>query len=195
MVGTLKTVNALAALPGEAVLIIGIGVGKHIVPFREAGKIIIGSDILPHYHTGYEHILGDYEQVPFGDDQFDLVLLSHTLEHMLNPGWVLQKIKKELKTDGWLGLCLPGKPQDEYHAGHLTLWTPMHITGYLMAAGWDCTDVQWYTTDDRKTVGYLIQNVETPPHSSTYALGDYYPENLKGKITPHMSAWQEDRWF
>ena len=164
-----------------------------MLPFLKSGKKIIGIDLLPNYHEGYEHIKADYELLPFGENQFDAILCSHTLEHMLNPGHVLMKMKHELTIGGWLGLNLPGGAQDKFHPGHLTLWTPMHITGYLMAAGWDCADAYWYTSEDRDTIGYVVQNKDTPVHDSAFAVGEYFPKNLT--IEKNMSAWQPDRWF
>ena len=187
-------ISKIATLPGEDVLIVGVGPGCELYPLLKAKKNITGIDVLPHYVDTYEHVLGDYEAVPFGKDQFDHIVCCHTLEHMLNPGHVLDKMKQELQIDGWLALCLPGMPQEEYWPGHLTLWTPMHITGYLLAAGWDCTDAHWFTNKSRSTIGYLLKNKERAVHSPRYGLGDYFPANLKGKIEERMNAWVEDRW-
>ena len=184
----------LASMPGDDLLVVGVGIGNDLSPFVDAKKHITGVDILPPYHTQYEHIRGDYCTIPFGANQFDMILCSHTLEHMINPGLVLQKIKSELKVGGWFGLNVPGWEQDRYHAGHLTLWTPFHVIGYLTATGWDATDAYWYTTNDHDDIGFMIQNKDTPEHDCNYGLKKWFPKGI-GLHDGHMSAWLADRWF
>ena len=54
-----------------------------------------------------ERILGDLEELPFGNNHFDLVVLNYVLEHTLNPGLVVSEIARVLKPDGVFYLSVP----------------------------------------------------------------------------------------
>lgn len=43
----------------------------------------------------------------FSDDQFDVIICSHTLEHAYDPGKVIDNFRRILKTDGLLFVVLP----------------------------------------------------------------------------------------
>jgi SAM-dependent methyltransferase len=51
--------------------------------------------------------VGDAHALPFGDCRFDLVHLSHTLEHLVDPRTVLGEAHRVLKPDGLLIVCVP----------------------------------------------------------------------------------------
>ncbi len=48
----------------------------------------------------------DVGALPYSDNQFDLVMAAHVLEHLPDPVAALEEMRRTLKPDGWLVLCL-----------------------------------------------------------------------------------------
>ena len=48
-----------------------------------------------------------WQTIGLGEDRFDLILLSHVLEHLLEPAQVLESISSLLSADGLLLIALP----------------------------------------------------------------------------------------
>jgi SAM-dependent methyltransferase len=185
-------IDRLLELPIESVLILGVHTGKEAQRFIEAGKQVTGVDLLPPYRKGYEHIRGRFEDVELG--QYDAALSSHMLEHVTDVGAVLRKLRQVVKPDGWLGLVVPGYPQDEFFVGHLTLWTPALLLYNLVFAGWNCRDAKYYTSEGRHHVGVLVQNrpvsLEGLGWDAQMDVQKYMPVPFVHK----MSAWLPDRF-
>ncbi|MGA9755093.1 MAG: methyltransferase domain-containing protein [Desulfobaccales bacterium] len=57
--------------------------------------------------NGFEPIPQFFEEIDFGPEKFDLVILSQILEHLLNPLQVLVKIRSLLNRDGILFVAVP----------------------------------------------------------------------------------------
>jgi SAM-dependent methyltransferase len=178
-----------------SVLIVGVHTGKEAQRFIEAGKQVTGVDLLPYYRNGYTHIRSRFEDVKPGW-QVDCAVSSHVLEHMENVGLALRKFQEVIKPGGWLGLVVPGYPQDEFFVGHLTLWSPALLLYNLVSIGWDCRDAEYYTAPDRKHIGVVVQNRRIPdmPDGKGWdiwgGLKTFLPVEFKHK----MNAWLPDRW-
>lgn len=50
---------------------------------------------------------GTWQTIGLGEDRFDLILLSHVLEHLLEPAQVLESVSSLLSADGLLLIALP----------------------------------------------------------------------------------------
>lgn len=57
--------------------------------------------------NGFEPIPQFFEEVDFGAEKFDLVILSQILEHLLDPLQVLVKIRDLLKPEGVIAIAVP----------------------------------------------------------------------------------------
>jgi len=57
--------------------------------------------------NGFEPIPLFFEEVDFGREKFDLVILSQVLEHLVDPFQVLVKVRKLIKPEGVLALAVP----------------------------------------------------------------------------------------
>jgi demethylmenaquinone methyltransferase/2-methoxy-6-polyprenyl-1,4-benzoquinol methylase len=57
---------------------------------------------------GYEVSIqcADVCALPYSDNQFDLVMAAHVLEHLPDPVAALKEMRRTLKPGGWLMLCL-----------------------------------------------------------------------------------------
>ena len=180
-----------------SVLIVGVHTGKEAQRFIDAGKQVTGVDLLPPYRNGYTHVRGRFEsEEVYFPDYFDCAVSSHVLEHQESVGDFLRKFQRVLKPGGWLGLVVPGYPQDEFFVGHLTLWSPALLLYNLVSIGWDCRQAEYYTTPDRKHVGVVVPNQPIPdlPTDKGWdiwgGLKTFLPVEFKHK----MNAWLPDRW-
>jgi 2-polyprenyl-3-methyl-5-hydroxy-6-metoxy-1,4-benzoquinol methylase len=57
--------------------------------------------------NGFEPIPLFFEEVDFGSEKFDLVILSQVLEHLLDPFQVLVKIRHLIKPEGVIAIAVP----------------------------------------------------------------------------------------
>lgn len=71
--------------------------------------------------------------------KYDVVWMSHVLEHQLDVNAFLKKARDLVSPGGYLVVTVPpSKP--EVVGGHLTLWTPGLLIYNLILAGFDCKD-------------------------------------------------------
>ena len=71
-----------------------------IEPDREAAKVA-------QEHFNIPVMAGTLESAKFPDNFFDAVTLSHTIEHVSNPIWLLQECRRVLKQNGKLVVTTP----------------------------------------------------------------------------------------
>src|SRR5260221_10733011 len=98
--------------PKGVVLEIGSGMGYMMELLKTEGYKVKGIEpaaSLVEYSikNGLDVDKGYFEQVDLKGTKFDVVIINHVLEHILDPINFLKKIKKALKTDGILFLQVP----------------------------------------------------------------------------------------
>lgn len=181
---------------GSKALIVGVYTGKEVGPFVDESWVVTGSDLLPPYRDDYKHVRGQFQVANVGRDH-DVVLCSHMLEHVDNVGVVLRKLSFVLKPGGYLGLVVPGYPQEALWVGHLTLWTPALLLYNLVYSGWNCKRAEYRTSDDHKNIELVVPNerFDWPKdldrgHESIGYLQQYLPVPM-GHC---MNAWMADHW-
>ncbi len=109
-------------LRGLEVLEIGCSVGGILVPFLEASVSVKGFDYDRRYldygnkHNSLLNLqLGGIENLKDEVKKYDLILINHVLEHLLDPIYAIQLIKKSLKTNGTLYVSVPGFKNPKYY--------------------------------------------------------------------------------
>ncbi len=87
---------------------------------------------------GFEPRIGDFSDLDFADQSFDVVTLWHVLEHVLRPGALLKKIHNVLKPDGILALAVPNERhslifnvQSKMPLGKLEYGQEIHVTHFV----------------------------------------------------------------
>jgi SAM-dependent methyltransferase len=113
--GRRQAMNSLTAAPGR-VLDVGCGSGRlldafaqrgwevwGIEPDRESAKALIGRLGLPAERI----FMGVAEEASFPSRAFDLITMSHVLEHVFDPGSVLAKAHDWLRPGGLLHVWVP----------------------------------------------------------------------------------------
>ncbi len=97
------------AAPGMRVLDLGTGIGAMAEELhaRFPGILLTGLDhsaaqlaVARERHPVAEYVRGDAAYMPFEDESFDRVHASWLLEHVPNPGAVVQEVRRVLKPGG-----------------------------------------------------------------------------------------------
>jgi len=93
--------------PGARVLDIGCGSGSFTVLLQRAGYVVSGVDISERMiaigrknHPGLDLVAGDAENLPFGDESVDGVLLSAIAHHFPDPRRLARETMRVLKRGG-----------------------------------------------------------------------------------------------
>jgi SAM-dependent methyltransferase len=111
----LKAYVAAAAdryIPGGSVLDLGCGVGHDLVRLRAAGLRPIGLDPSAHALSRalYLHpdvVRGDGAQLPFGTHVLDGCRIERVLQHVAEPGAVLDEVIRAVRPGGFIAILEP----------------------------------------------------------------------------------------
>jgi SAM-dependent methyltransferase len=115
-------------LPKHArILDVGCGMGGMLIPFRLAGHEVAGCDYGSEYISHGQKLGLDLRQGGpdvFEDvERFDLILLSHVLEHTTDPVAFLAQIASLLKPDGICHIEVPGLLNlDQWYKGDILIF-------------------------------------------------------------------------
>jgi len=92
---------------------VGCRDGCNLLPFHLAGREVMGCDFDDEYlevgrKRGINLLTGDIGELIKTDKKADLVILSHVLEHVIDPDKTIADIKQILKLDGCVYVEVPG---------------------------------------------------------------------------------------
>lgn len=129
---------AASRLPGDKILDIGCGAGDNLLIFKQFGWITTGVEISEKAcYIGNERKLnifcGPLEKADFPDNLFDFILLNHTLEHLPNPLISLYEVKRILKSNGTVMICLPNHDSIQAKFFNRFYWqidSPRHLFSF-----------------------------------------------------------------
>jgi SAM-dependent methyltransferase len=131
----------------ESVLDIGTGKAQIAKWFAKKGFAVTGTGLSvnsyefdlneKNEYEKIEIIECNVEQMPFEDGSFDIIIMSHVLEHCYNTGLALQEVKRVLSPNGMLCIFVP--PHDDYVcAGHVSMgWNLGQLMYILLVNGFD----------------------------------------------------------
>jgi 2-polyprenyl-3-methyl-5-hydroxy-6-metoxy-1,4-benzoquinol methylase len=126
----------LANLQPGKVLDVGCGNGSRLVRFRALGWEVDGQEVDPEAAGEAQRIsgapvyLGRLEQAQFPDRFFDVVTMSHVIEHVYDPVALLQECRRILKPSGFLIITTPNADSyghDQFGACWRGLEPPRHL--------------------------------------------------------------------
>jgi GT2 family glycosyltransferase/2-polyprenyl-3-methyl-5-hydroxy-6-metoxy-1,4-benzoquinol methylase len=172
----------------KQVLEIGTSTGYISKILKEHGNRVTGIEIDPEAGSLAEQycdrmIIADVESLDFdkafNGQVFDVILLGDVLEHLKNPGCILETVQKFLKSDGYLVVSLPNfchgdvflnLLNDDFHytpmglldETHLRFFGIRNILSLFARSGYQVSDLHTTKIDIGKTeIGRDIENI---PH-------------------------------
>lgn len=103
--------DLIAPLAGERILDIGCGTGNHLQIFRDKWCSLTGVDVArsklemarEKYNGRAELILGDYHDLPFSDNEFDIVTIINVLETADNPQKIIEEAVRVCRNRVFIG--------------------------------------------------------------------------------------------
>ncbi len=153
-----------ALLPGRArILDVGCGDGRVLALFHAVGGgdwEVEGLDCSPEAvrrvrEQGFRAHQGSHESLDLGQSAYDLILLNQVLEHFVDPGAAVDKLRGELRPGGLLNIETPSLDgwdarlwRDRFWGGyhfprHLTLFTEATLSGFLGRRGFEVLRVEY----------------------------------------------------
>jgi SAM-dependent methyltransferase len=116
---------------------------------------------------GFEVVTGMIEDAHFPDDAFDVVAMSHVVEHLPNPRKTLAECRRVLKKDGWLVMVTPntgsvGRKRFEKN------WIGLDVPRHLMIFNTRCMRTLL------ESVGFRVRELTTKARMGflTWAVGN-----------------------
>jgi len=134
-------VNEMKSIKASTtVLEFGAGAGWNLIPFVKAGANVVGMDYSPTLvglwrEYGVNMVQGGLSDIK---DSYDIIILSHVLEHFLDPVESLKIIASHLATDGIIYIAVPNIMN--FGMGHLQnahtwYFSPRTLEYYCKLAG------------------------------------------------------------
>jgi SAM-dependent methyltransferase len=121
--------SRIPAGPGRA-LDLGGGAGELHAPLTSRGYEYANVDVAA---TGPGAVVGDAHELPFGDNMFDLVVSSDSLEHFHTPLTALREVARVLAPGGRLVVWVPF--MHPFHRDDYYRYTPLGLEYLLEEAG------------------------------------------------------------
>jgi len=139
------------SLKGKTMLDIGCGTGEFLVTGSNFGMTVIGTDVdtsiskFIHDKYGFRVITEPFGPTTFPKESFDVIVLSHVIEHLQKPADLLGAIHTTLKPQGLFVMCTPNADSlmekvhniygrirhERTRSYYLTPFTsPYHIVGF-----------------------------------------------------------------
>ena len=96
----------------EKILEVGCGDGCNLLPYYLIGKSVVGCDfnvnfLIPGRKRGMELIEGDIQSIP-ESRKFDLIMLIHSFEHLINLDEMVKQVSSHLNPGGFVFVEVPG---------------------------------------------------------------------------------------
>jgi SAM-dependent methyltransferase len=158
---------------------VGSGYGSFLNFAREHGWEVQGLDVsrfaAEQVQRRYQiHVtVGTLEGAAFPDDHFDVIHMSHVLEHLPDPVGALAEVKRVMKPGGLLGIEVPNELENlgtrmlsavgrlaPYAVGSTHLWffSPSTLGKVSSAAGFEIVGLRTFRdTDEPRPVRRLVK--------------------------------------
>ncbi len=137
---SVEYLKSFTELAGKRILELGCSYGAALSRLKETGAELVGYDWdaqIIELGRGYGDVdlrLGGADHaLAAGEKPYDLVIMRHVLEHVLDPVAELSKIRQLLGKDGVLFIEVPGfLNQQEYSPDPLAIFNAFHVYGFCL---------------------------------------------------------------
>jgi len=150
-------VNRLRILKSFAktgkLLEVGAATGEFLEIAKRSGFDVLGIDLSENYieysrKKGLKVFHGKIEDLPNDNNSFDIIVMFHLIEHIVNPLSFLQEIKKRLKPDGLIYTITPNinsttnglfgySHSDYHHPDHYFFYSTNTLGNIMKKAGFE----------------------------------------------------------
>lgn len=183
---------ALSLKPSR-VLDVGSGGGYHARAFQESGCEVLCIDHGDSSHARTSPVADvavlHMDFFAFTPTQaFDLVWVSHVLEHQRNVGNFIEKVIACCRPEGYVCITVPD-PHRLLSSGHLAIWSPGLLAYNIVLCGIDLSSARFIRGTDEFSIIFQPRPVTLPP-GLTFDDGDleilapYMPQNLSVRSDP-----------
>ena len=143
-----RTLRRVKLRVGSSVAEIGCGAGWNLVPYSDRGCRVVGWDVDDGYLAlgrarGLDLRHGLLSAACSSGERFDLVVLSHVLEHLLDPIADLNALKLLLNSKGLLSIEVPSafataRMERYFQNAHTWSFVPETLRAVMEHAGFEC---------------------------------------------------------
>jgi SAM-dependent methyltransferase len=166
----------------DRILDVGCGRGGNLYHLKTAGyKNLLGIDPFLAEDIEYRNGLKILKQTLEGvQGEWDVIMLHHSYEHMINPAEALQLISKRLSKQGWCLLRLPISTSwawRHYRENWVQLDAPRHIFLHSLES------LQYLAN----AAGLAIKHISYDSEDFQFLFSELYSRNIS------MSEWTQDR--
>lgn len=121
-----QILDVLNHTPSGPLLDVGCSLGYTLQAASDLGLPATGVDISEHAvkvcrEKGFAAEIGTFQELPFADGSFQIVIMKHVLEHTPRPREALREIRRVLRSGGGVFIAVP-------HGGYLK--ARLNPTGY-----------------------------------------------------------------
>ncbi|MBI5411326.1 MAG: class I SAM-dependent methyltransferase [Nitrospirae bacterium] len=221
-------ISARVGLRGldRRLLDVGCGSGAYLVPFRKRGWQVVGIEPQPRWaeqardRLGLHVMTGFYDRATFHEQSFDLILLSHVIEHLPDPRPLLATVRGHLAPGGLVFIGTPNvaMPKLEpcigsFNTAHVRLFSLNTLSRLLSECGFAITasETLWpryglavlaepcdgpgtdAPSDDASAIRQLYEGLS--PHGSADVLGRNLAAlaRIQPWILPALCQWHDAR--
>lgn len=188
----IRTLRRVELRAGSSVAEIGCGAGWNLIPYSTRGCRVVGWDVDDGYLAlgrarGLDLRHGLLSAASSSGEQFDLVVLSHVLEHLLDPIADLNALKLLLSANGLLSIEVPSafataRMERYFQNAHTWSFVPETLRAVMEHAGWECI-----------AMNGVIESIWRP--SSTVAPAIPANPALVRRTASILAARQRRRWL
>jgi predicted SAM-dependent methyltransferase len=143
--------------------------------------------------------LGTLQEVGFPDHIFNVVRMSHVLEHLYDPLWTLREVRRILRADGKVHVAMPNAGSVNARLfgrhwwliespRHLFLFTPRNFAQLCERAGFHFT-AQYQEVDGKDLLGSLQYLAEDLVWLPSCLKGDHVRLNHELRTVLYVLAW------
>jgi SAM-dependent methyltransferase len=206
----------LGVSPGDRLLDVGCGEGRHCFGALERGARVVGLDLdaasLRRGHAPLRArarelgrsgtmLRGDAFRLPFPDASFDRAICSEVMEHVHEPGAAARELARVVRAGGTVAVTVPtatsehlylrlGDDYFESPGGHIRIFRPRDLAAALAGAGLRPSGVGF--AHGLHTPYWALRCAVGLPRSDANRLVQLYRLFLIRAATSRTLAWIED---